>query len=349
MDDSLEVFFCDLCNTSVPLRDLEIGVASRFKGRVIGGCCLADLRAAGRGRGGSANLRGAAAGMTILMLIAIAGATIFLDRRLSDEIDQLRERIAALDGAAERRDGRLTALEERLVAVPARADLDALGKQLSSLHTGFENGYKAVDGRLGGFVEQVKAVGRDIGAVQHGQRQLGSSLERFERELRLLGAEVAALGARPRETPPSGSQPPAPPAEAAAPPAAVGGLPPELAHEVARLGDADAGIRFEAVDKLIASRSNAVLEHVVAMVKDADPFVRRLTVDGLQHFRQKSAVEALLDALMDPEDLVRHYANASLQILTGQKIAYDPDAGRDQRSQGQRRWREWWEKNRAGF
>jgi hypothetical protein len=349
MDDSLEVFFCDLCNTSVPLRDLEIGAASRFKGRVIGGCCLSDLRGSGRARGGApGNPRAASLAVTILVLIAVAAATIFLDRRLSDETDGLAARLGGLKGAGDRHEARLAALEGRFEAVPARADVQALGGQLDTLETAVREGGKGVDVRLGALGEQARLVGREVEEVRRTQREHGAGLTGLEREVRLLGAEVAALRALPRATPTARVDAP-PPVEAAPPGPAPIGLAPELAHELTRLKDPDAGIRFEAVDKLIASRQLAVLEHVLAMVKDDDAFVRRLTVDGLQHFRHRAAVEALLEALMDPEELVRHYANTSLQGLTGQKIAYDPEGGRDQRSQGQRRWREWWDKNRGSF
>ena len=85
------------------------------------------------------------------------------------------------------------------------------------------------------------------------------------------------------------------------------------------------------------------------MTKDADPFVRRLTVEGLSDFRSAASVEALLTALADEEGIVRHAAYSSLRKLTGQSIAFDPDARKDDRRGAQKRWQDWWRKNKDTF
>ncbi|MFY9340907.1 MAG: DUF2946 domain-containing protein, partial [Planctomycetota bacterium] len=46
-DDGVEVTFCDLCGTSVPVVDLAAGSAVRHQGKTVGACCLAGLRVAG--------------------------------------------------------------------------------------------------------------------------------------------------------------------------------------------------------------------------------------------------------------------------------------------------------------
>lgn len=349
MDDSLEVFFCDLCNTSVPEHDLAIGVAARFKGRVIGGCCIGELRgrsSADRvGRGSSAGLLGVA----VLLLVAIAGATVFLEWRLSNETAQLGSRFGGLEGADSRHEQSLAALDTRLSAGVVRSDLEALGSRLASLETTVREGGKVLDGSVGGAKEQIALVLRDLEDLRRGQREQLTNLTAFEREFRAIASDVAVLKAMPRVQPPARRDPELPVTEDSVPAAIDASLPPELAHEVARLRDADPGIRFEAVDKLVSSKNSAVREPLLAMVKDADLFVRRLTVEGLQYFRHAQTVVVLLDALMDPEEIVRHTAHASLQALTGEKIAFDAAGSREQRAQEQRRWREWWDKNKDGF
>ena len=46
-----EVFFCDLCNTSVPQQDLDTGAAARTHDKIVGACCLTELRGDARDRG----------------------------------------------------------------------------------------------------------------------------------------------------------------------------------------------------------------------------------------------------------------------------------------------------------
>src|SRR5690606_24644411 len=125
-------------------------------------------------------------------------------------------------------------------------------------------------------------------------------------------------------------------------------LPAELKHHVMALADEDPGTRFTAVDKLLRSRDPRVLGALLPMAKDSNLFVRRLTVAGLRDFRSPESIEALLVALADPEALVRLAANAALRELTGQRIEFD-DATASSRAAGQRRWQEWWDKNRATF
>src|SRR5262245_42110253 len=97
--DPLEVLFCDLCNTSVPLADLERGAAMKHQGKTIGACCLPALRtpaAAAGGAGTPASAVGGDAGamgskhaaehrllpLGIVVLAAIAAATLFLEYRM---------------------------------------------------------------------------------------------------------------------------------------------------------------------------------------------------------------------------------------------------------------------------
>jgi HEAT repeat protein len=130
---------------------------------------------------------------------------------------------------------------------------------------------------------------------------------------------------------------------------ATPGLPAALNHQVTRLQDADAGNRFEAVDQLVQSKDMAALPYLLPSLKDQDVFVRRLTAEGLGSFRDKTAVDALIVALADPEGIVRHTAHGALRKLTKQSIAFDPDASSSARAQAQRRWKDWWDKNREAF
>ena len=69
-------------------------------------------------------------------------------------------------------------------------------------------------------------------------------------------------------------------------------------------------------------------------------------MEGLKDFRRPEVVDVLLVALADPESLVRLTAHASLKAITGQRFDFD-DASQSSRSSSQRRWSEWWDKNRA--
>jgi hypothetical protein len=268
---------------------------------------------------------------------------------LSNEVQQLAGRFGGLEGADTRHEQMLGTLDSKLGTAVGKSDLEALGSRVVSLETTVREGGKVLEGSFGGTKEQIRLVLRDLEDLRRGQREQLSSFTGLERELRAISGDVAILKAMPRTEPTVRRDPELPVMNDSAPAPVPVGLPPELAHEVVRLQDADPGIRFEAVDKLVSSKNSAVRESLLAMVKDADLFVRRLTVEGLQHFRHPQTVDALLDALMDPEEIVRHTAHTSLQTLTGEKLAFDAGGGREQRAQEQRRWREWWDKHKGGF
>ncbi|MHC4079229.1 MAG: HEAT repeat domain-containing protein, partial [Planctomycetota bacterium] len=194
------------------------------------------------------------------------------------------------------------------------------------------------------------------GAVRDLQKTAGTHLQAIAAELRQLSRDVAALAAMPlnagkqaaeadTEHPLGGT----PAAKDSGKDAAKDRLPANLGHQVARLKDDDAGNRFEAVDQLIRSKNPRVREHLLPMLKDPDLFVRRLTAEGLGDFKHAESVDALIVALADPESIVRHTAYTSLKKLTGQKIAFDPDASASSRNSAQRKWKTWWSKAKADF
>jgi len=102
-EQEFEVSFCELCGTSVPASDLASGDAVTRAGKVVGQCCLSELRGESGARGGG--VAGAAVDgpssdggrlmtIAIVLLAALAGAVLFLDShlaRLEGDWQQARE------------------------------------------------------------------------------------------------------------------------------------------------------------------------------------------------------------------------------------------------------------------
>ncbi len=352
MEDNLEVYFCDLCNTSVPQRDLDLGAAVRVKGRVLGSCCLGEVRgsSAAETRPGS---KIGIAGAAVIMLAAVAGTAMFVDWRMAEEFGELQTQIRSLEGRLREDQNRLRDMEVRLGSTVTSRELAGVRDSVAQLGAGIGSSESTLRGSLDGATGRIDALSRRVEEFGEEQARQRSGVDSLRAELRQLGEELAAALARPRPAPvePSGfeEEPPMEPAGAAVPAAEKRGLPADLTHQIAKLKDADPGTRFEAVDKLIQSQNPAVLEELIQMTKDSDLFVRRLTVEGLRDFREPESVDALIESLADPEGIVRHTAYTSLQKLTGQNIAFDPEGKRDERRSAQRRWQDWWRKNRESF
>jgi hypothetical protein len=362
-----EVLFCDLCNTSVPLQDVTSGAAVRHQGKTIGGCCLASLRGAGPSPAPlpvglpagpaptaaptpSPATRGSHDGrllpLGIAVLVAVAAATLFLDLRIDGIQSRWQERGEEL-AAGQRTQGE--AIQEMRAAfdgIPRRPDLDAIAGRLQTIEASQQRSGE----QHGAMAQELARASAMLQAVQQAQLEAanrrvdyGPALEDLRRQLQQQAVSLGELLAQPRRAEP------APASAEPMPPMAVPGLSPELALQVQRLKDPDAATRFEAVDELLRSKLPEVLEHLLPMTKDADTFVRRLCVEGLKDFVKPAAVEALIASLGDAEEIVRDTAWRSLKELTGQKIPFEPGAGRDARARAQQKWQEWWDKNRDSF
>lgn len=341
-----EVYFCDLCNTSVPQQDLDSGAAARTHGKIVGACCLAALRgdvpAAARGEGRLLPV-------AFVLLAAVAAATIFLDHRLSDETHQARTAVELVARTVRAQDERFADLERGLDASARSAEVEALNQRIE----GQQAALNAVEAKLVQTLEEqagtVRSLRDEVLAVRDSRPDYMPVLDRLQERMMQLATSVAELKAMPRPEPRDAMHDPNLPAPSGDDVARDTGLPPELAHEVAKLDDPDAGTRFEAVDDLLRSNNPAVLEHLLPMAQDADIFVRRLTVEGLRQFRAPAAVEVLLVSLADPEEIVRDTAWRSLKELTGQNIPFEATGNESARSRSQQRWQDWWERNKDGF
>jgi len=343
----LEVYFCDLCNSSVPVKDLEGGLAKRVKSRLIGSCCLKELTP----KPVPAEARGSAVGV-VLLLAAIAGATVFLDRRIGDEIAGVSAKIVAqVDAALTKQTERLANIEGRVTASAEKSDLGAVADKIADLQAKLVGVGEKADAANANASTMRSEIGKAQEAFSGAQKAQHDSVSRLEGALRVIADDLATLKALPRSAAPSGDSKPAANDGAMPVPAdpGAGGLPRELLHHVATLTDSDAGVRFQAVAALVESKHPAVREPLLTMVKDPDMFVRRQVFEGLRMFRHATCVEALLVGLSDQVAIVAHTAHQSLLVLTNAKITFDPNGTKEQRSVGVRKWREWWDENKKAF
>ncbi len=348
MEDNLEIYFCEICSESISAAELASKQSLSVKGKVIGGCCLAEIQpAAATVVAGTSPLGLTAVGA--IVLAGVAAATLFLDSRLTDDInavkgdmDKVRTSVASQGNLWEGLDKRLDATMQQGALAPLEAKIVALQQQLVETEKRVTAPIEGLGLRLNLFEDHNKNLAK-------GQEAVRRDIKEVQVEVLRLGRELATKVAARRPMPVGGGDVVSKPADASTSEEPGLVLPAELAAQVARLEDEDAGTRFEAVDQLILSKNPAVLPLLLGMLKDADPFVRRLTAEGLAKFKQAESVDALLATLADAESIVRHTAHGSLKKLTGQTIAFDPDGSASARSAAQRRWKDWWAKNRSKF
>src|SRR5262245_48381386 len=364
--DPLEVLFCDLCNTSVPLADLERGAAMKHQGKTIGACCLPALRvpagAAGTGTAataapGDAGSAGASGSknaaehrllpLGIVVLAAIAAATLFLEYRIDQAETRWQRGSEDLANSLKSQADVVQSVAVAMDGVVRRPDLDRIQERLGALDIAQQRGADQLQNLARDQARSSESTQTALQTLQEAERKrpdVAAMLTELRAQLQQQAVVLAELAAQPRPHAADAMQQRQPEQNPAPP-----GLSPELAHHVAKLKDDDAATRFEAVDALLRSHEPMVLEHLLPMTKDVDTFVRRLTVEGLKDFHKPAVVDALIVALADPEEIVRDTAWRSLKDLPGQKLPFEAAAGREARARAQQKWQEWWDKNRDSF
>lgn len=349
----VEVLFCDLCNASVPEQDLQAGKAVRHRDHVVGACCLTVLRgtapsqAAPTARGDSRTWP-----VAVLLLAAVGAATLHLDQRIESERVERQQGFDRLAADVRERSEVLIAMDATLdgTAESVRTEIPLVQARLGGLQDALqENAARSVRS-VQALDDALAALRGEVAGLAQRQVDPGPALQRLDTSVQALAMQLAEQRALPVPQPvmPQPGAVPEPGQEPSREPAG-GGLPPELAHQVARLGDADPAVRFDAVDELVRSRNPGVSQSLLPLARDGDLFVRRLAVEGLRHFRTAPVLDALVTALADPEELVRETAWRSLQELTGQKLAFDAAASREVRARAQKAWSDWAEANKGSF
>ena len=361
-EPEVEVLFCDLCGTSVPAADIESGRAVQHAGKTIGVCCLPTLRggeavpvpaakaatdaaATGSPRPVSGE-GGRLMTVAIVLLVAVAGAVLFLDSRLASVEQALEQSQVQADERRQSDSDVLLGVDVKLDRAAQRQDVDAATAKVGEVAAAVERLQDATGQRIDGVQQEVDALRRELRTASRSAvdyRPLFEDLR--ERQQRQLAAIEAMRALQLTEPKPAA---PAPVVEAVTSDA-LASLPPELAEQVRKLGAEDPAVRFEAVDVLGSSKNAEVLPHVLPLSKDPDAFVRRLTVEVLREFHKPDAVEALLAGLDDDDEYVRDTAWRSLRHLTGQKLPFEPAASRDGRKRAVQRWREWWQTAKTTF
>lgn len=363
-EPALDVVFCDLCEVSVSVAELASGAAVRHRGKVIGPCCLGTLRegapggpAASSGPAAPASaaktperaaMEGRLFPIAVVLLAAVAAATIFLDQRFTSADQRWQKGQEQLFAAQQEQGQLLQRVDMAADAAVRRVDLDALQAKLLELAAALPRG-EDVAKQLGALAVDLGAARQDVRALADRQVDYRPLFDeqrgRQQRTLELLAAMRDAAAAPP-PAPVNPAPAPETPVDASTP---ANTLPPALAAQVAKLTSTEASVRFVAVDELFRSKNPDVLVHLLPMAKDADPFVRRLTIDGLRDHKRAEVVEVLIAALADTDENVRDTAWGSLKILTGQKLPFEATGTKDARARAVQRWQEWWDKSKATF
>jgi len=371
----MKIYFCDLCNESVPNGDLENGRALMRNGRVICQACEGAMTTHDEpeGDGAKADFRSGSedqpatdttaakdsqrprpersASPVAAMAVALAsfsllgtfGGAAFLFTNTDERIRSIEDELGAVRRDA-LSDGR--AIESRL-----NDDLRRTGEEISDARTGLAELRARLEESSRSQGDSVARLSDDFIEWEARLREfeaITTKIERHERELSLIRDSTDTLRTdlrivdnriqeqRERVEDQARATEEAVEAEDAKP--AWWGL-------VAELQNQNSGVRWQAVQSLGATKDATVAEHLTPMLKDPDIFVRMATARILGDLQAMVGIPALIAALEDPEASVREASVVSLRSVTGQNFRFDPSGKDSERSKRVKAWRDWWEKS----
>jgi hypothetical protein len=298
-----------------------------------------------------------------VLIAAIAGAAYFLDWRTRSELTRYERAISGIAGDLTAHGEALRELRTRASESPSRRDVESAfaesGKAIAPLQETVRSLSEKVNAATSQDQRASDEVKKTLEGVALKQAAAEGVLAALGEEVKRIAADVQAVRQMPLASGTFGGGPPrGETAEQAQPKPAEGaaggaggesGIAPALTHFVKQLTDPDAGTRWSAVEKLTGSGDKRVVAHLLPVLKDNDPFVRRICAAGLGELGAREAVGGLIDALTDQESIVRDASYRSLRKLTGQNLAFDPEASAEKRAEGVRRWNEWWKTNKESF
>lgn len=377
------IYFCDVCNESVPQADLDLGRALVVKGRII--CTLCDRAMTQRqeARGGRpANLGldlDAASPAPSASAAVAAPATTHAHpythgtTRSSSGVGlALASSVVALATVGllwqwtrdelERRDTetgkahQLALVEQSTARRELELRTERLEEQASALAQRVDSA--AADNSASASSLSVQrgattALGERLDELTQRVTQLAEGLERVPRhdeELMALQKRISALAEENAALARRVAELEAPPAQTPpeVPANGDGGAAP-WAELTARLKSPDMAVRYEALIALAETRDPATAPYIAEVLKDSDPFLRMAAARMLGDLRAPAGVEPLLAALSDSLDVVREAAIQALRDITARPLDFDARAPDPEREKKARQLREWWSKERAKF
>jgi len=350
----MNVQFCDLCNESIPLADLDAGRAVRRNERLICAACEGamsghharpELPAGAPVRPPSLPVPASASAVpavalafaSVALVVAVgAGAYSLwkleeLEGQSRTELERLAQRLPEEARSASAEFGALVRRGEERVS-DAQRELVDLGRRLDALERGVvESG--TLERRLERLEERQELLSDLSSRVDH----QAAALAEFELALAQADASAAPAVAEPAR--------PEARAEVVAPPAGApeGAAPPTFEPLLADLTSPTGSTRWQAVQALGKTGDARVVPHLLPLLDDSDLFVRMAVARLLGDLGAHAAIPGLIDTLDDEEVSVRESALVSLRKLSGQSIAFDPKARDGERAKRIKEWRAWWE------
>lgn len=348
---ALKIYFCDGCNESIPLKDINENKITIDAGKIFCAKCAPKnpVKEVGKSSPAFVAILVALVGLGFGLIAFITSQQIRdvgRDMGLArDEVSALRAEFNALRSDTIPRDEAESTRASTAEAVAGmQKELAAQSDRLKIYEGMVRTEVDSVEKKMGesmrneltALAKQLATLSDEWRAHAGAEDALKASLVAVEGSIQQLRADLDAVRSQKTRGVSNGTDT-SPSADA---------LPDDASRDlILALKDQEAQRRFNAITELARFRTPAVVVALEGMLQDPESFVRDNAVRMLRRINAPSSIPAIIKALRDDDYFVRFSARAALKSMTNTDIAFDPAGEAAERESKVREWEGWWNLN----
>jgi predicted nucleic acid-binding Zn-ribbon protein len=337
-----ELFFCNVCQQSVPQISLDTGNAVRHGDRVICPDCADTLVIATELE---PNKKEWPISPLVAGLFAITwSAVVYMSFRQQESIETVAANKVEVDKAIESNEDAVSINDSNLSAATAataglKADLeskiddavksgkterdrlrDALSSQANTLVNleSLPSQFSAMSSKLNLSQIEISTIADSAREIRAGQIVLRDKVSAVERQVAAAPAPVdveeSSFDSR-------------------------------VQSIIQHLQDSDPNTRFAALEDIADHNDPNLVPYVAPLLYDSYEFCRYQAATTLRQWSALSATPQLIEALDDTFEFVRKEVNAALEAVTKNSVGYNHKDDDAARAASQQAWRDWWKNN----
>lgn len=342
----MKIYFCDLCNESIPLQDIKDNLAATIKGKIY---CknhnpLKDVQAAVSRQ--PTSLLTAFLLIVLIVLVSVLIGLMVMNQdsteveyatadalnKASATLDELKGNLAGLDTKLGEFDKSLIAQSETGRKMDSdlrllKGDLLGVKSELSNISKNFQS---------------VTNIRQRIDSMTLKQSEYNSSIKDLKSGLDAVNKQLADLENRIQNVASQRANRVNVNTPAVKAKNAVVQEDPELQSILEKLKSSDEGDRFEAVYKVLDKRLKEALPEVKPLIHDKDQFVQLGAIQTVGEFLYLDALPDLVKVLRDPDVTVRDESLRQLIKMTGQNnLHFDVRGSQNEKEKAVKAWEKW--------
>ncbi len=349
----MKIYFCDVCNESIPLQDIKDGVATTVGGKIY--CGSHNPLQAVQGlavKKSSEKTSIILFAIVIVLLMAVLAIMLWGQGKKDEEFatlssqDKLRSNlgnmtvqlnllqpdVAALKVKSQEQETILTGIQTDIIQL--RGDLAGVRGEVRNLSENLSTtsdlriDVEALSLKLGEFNGRMSSLENEYTSIRQRLNGYKADLDRLAEAGPVAVSTQTKTSGKPSDKPATEKESR------------------ELKELKTRLTSKDNSVRFEAVNLVYDNRIKEALPYLLPLLEDPDQFVQVGAIQTVGEFLYLPAIPVLVKVLRDPDVTVREEALLQMIRMTGEtSLNFDPRGSKSEGDKAVKKWEEWLKKN----